>query len=320
VAVPASGRTLVRSARRRPRAAPKPGAESGLHTGRLLAPLFLTSKDFPMIRNSLILVASFGLLAGCAGSNASTQSPDAGNVKYDVGQPGTAGSDAATPDANDGGAAPAAAPKGRDSTTTKPVGVTPKAVKKIASSKPPKPEPAPTDPKAKPIRKGRTPDPTGMLAEAFTIEAAATKLPDLSTLLPTALFIARGIDASATTPLAGAPATVKAPIALRFTGSLNVTAANEYQLCTNSSDGSQLLIEDTLVVDNDGVNAEAKQVCELVNLEPGEYKLEVRSFHVTGPVLISASWAVGKDGTPAAIPVGNLFKPADADARVKAKK
>lgn len=296
-----------------------PCAESGLNTGRLLAPLFLTSKDFPMIRNSLILVASFGLLAGCAGSNASTQSPDAGNVKYDVGQPGTAGSGASTPDANDGGSAPTA-PKGRDSTTTKPVGVTPKAVKKIASSKPPKPEPAPTDPKAKPVRTGRTPDPTGVLAEAFTIEAAATKVPDLSTLLPTALFIARGIDATAATPLAGAPATVKAPIALRFTGSLNVTAANEYQLCTNSSDGSQLLIEDTLVVDNDGVRAEAKQVCELVNLEPGEYKFEVRSFHVSGPVLISASWAVGKDGTPAAIPVANLFKPEGADARVKAKK
>lgn len=297
-----------------------PCAESGLNTGRLLAPLFLTSKDFPMIRNSLILVASFGLLAGCASSNASTQSPDAGNVKYDVGQPGTAGSGATTPDAPaDGGSAPHTA-KGRDSTTTKAVGVTPKAVKKIASSKPPKPEPAPVDPKAKPIRKGRVIDPSGVLAEAFTIDAAATKVPDMSTLTPTALFIASTIDGSAATPLAGAPASVKAPIALRFTGSLNVTTAAEYLMCTNSSDGSQLLIEDTIVVDNDGVHATAAQVCELVNLEPGEYKLEVRSFHVTGPVLITASWAVGKDGTPVAIPAGNLFKPDGADARVKAKK
>lgn len=299
-----------------------PCAESGLYTGRLLAPLFLTSKDFPMIRNSLILVASFGLLVGCAGSNSSTQSPDAGNVKYDVGQPGTAGSGATTPsDGSDGGNAPNVA-KGRDSTTVKPVGVTPKAVKKIASSKPPKTEPKPVDP-AKPQRKGRVVLPTtpnGVLAEAFTIEAAATKIPDLSGLTPAALFIAPTIDGTAATPLAGAPASVKAPVALRFTGSLNVTVEEEYRLCTTSSDGSQLLIEDTLVVDNDGVHATAAEVCELVNLEPGEYKLEVRSFHVTGPVLITASWAAGKDGTPAAIPTANLFKPEGADARVKARK
>lgn len=277
-----------------------------------------------MLRNSLILVASFGLLVGCAGSNASTQSPDAGNVKYDVGQPGTAGSDATNPpaDASDGGSA-ASAPKGRDSTTVKPVGVTPKAVKKIASSKPPKTEPAPVDPKTKPKRVGRVTlpvSPNGVLAEAFAIEAAAAKIPDLSTLTPAALFIAPTIDATAATPLAGAPASVKAPIALRFTGSLNVTAADEYRLCTTSSDGSQLLIEDTLVVDNDGVHATAAEVCELVSLEPGEYKFEVRSFHVTGPVLITASWAAGKDGTPAAIPTANLFKPENADARVKARK
>ena len=270
-----------------------------------------------MIRNSLILVASFGLLAGCAGSNSSTQSPDAGNVKYDVGQPGSAGS-GANPDApvaDDGGTVA----KGRDSTTTKSVGVTPKAVKKIAATKPPKPEEPAADPKTKPIRKGRV-DPYGLLAEAFTIEASATKLPDFSALTPATLFIATALESNAGTPLAGAPATVKAPIALRFTGSLNVTAANEYKLCTTSSDGSQLMIEDTLVVDNDGVRAEAKEVCELVNLEPGEYKIEVRSFHVSGPVQITASWAAGKDGTPAAIPGRNLFKPEGADDRVKAKK
>jgi hypothetical protein len=274
-----------------------------------------------MIRNSLILVASFGLLVGCAGSNSSTQSPDAGNVKYDVGQPGTTGSGATTPPATDGGTAPHVA-KGHDSTTTKAAGVGPKPVKKIASAKPPKTEPAPVDPKTKPIRKGRVvlpPSPNGVLAEAFTIEAAATKLPDLSTLTPAALFIAPTIDASAAAPLTGAPASVKAPVALRFTGSLNVTVADEYRLCTKSSDGSQLLIEDTLVVDNDGIHAEPVEVCEPVNLEPGEYKLEIRSFHVSGPVQISVTWA-GKDGTPAAIPTANLYKPEGADARVKAKK
>ena len=276
-----------------------------------------------MIRNSLILVASSGRLAGCAGSSASTQSPDAGNVKYDVGQPGGAGAGATNPDAPvsgdaDGGSAPKV-PKGRDSTTTKSVGVTPKAVKKIASAKPPKPEEPAADPKKKPTRKRRV-DPMGLLAEAFTIEATTTKLPDFAALTASALFIAPMIDGATTKPIAGAPSTLKAPVALRFTGSLNVTAADEYRLCTTSSDGSQLMIEDTLVVDNDGVHAEAVEVCELVNLEPGEYKIEVRSFHVTGPVVITASWATGATGVPSAIPARNFYKPEGADDRVKAKK
>ncbi len=276
-----------------------------------------------MIRNSLSLVASFGLLAGCATSSAnnSPQNPDAGKVDYDVGSSPSSGSGGSTTPSTDP-STPATSGKGRDSTGTKAVGYKPKAVKKIAATKPPKAEEptTPTDPKAKPIRKGRV-DPNGLLAESFAIDATATKLPDFSTLAGvTGVFIAPTLDATATAPLAGAPTSLKAPVALRFTGSLNVTVGEEYKLCTTSTDGSQLLIEDTLVVDNDGVHATAAEVCELVNLEPGEYKFEVRSFHVTGPVLIQATWAVGKDGTPAAIPAKSLFKPADADARVKAKK
>jgi hypothetical protein len=272
-----------------------------------------------MIRNSLILVASFGLLAGCATSSANStpQNPDAGKVDYDVGGASGGGS-GSTPPASDGGAAPSTS-KGRDSTGTKAVGYKPKAVKKIAAAKPPKTE-EPVDPKAKPTRTGRV-IPNGLLAESFTIDATVTKLPDFTTFTAAnSLFIAPSLDATSTSPLTGAPAALKAPVALRFTGSLNVVTGEEYKLCTRSTDGSQLLIEDTLVVDNDGVHAEAVEVCELVNLEPGEYKFEVRSFHVTGPVLIQASWAVGKEGTPASIPTKSLFKPEGADARVKAKK
>ena len=276
-----------------------------------------------MIRNTLILVASFGLMAGCATSSATStpQNPDAGKVNYDVGTApngGTGAGSGGTEPATDGGAAPQPA-KGRDSTSTKSVGLKPKVVKKIASAKPPKPEEPPADPKAKPSRKGRV-DVNGLLAEAFTIDATTLKVPDLTTFAgPSSIFIASTVDATGGAPLAGAPATVAAPTALRFTGTINIIAGDEYKLCTKSSDGSQLLIEDTLVVDNDGVHAEPAEVCELVNLEPGEYKIEIRSFH-TKSVLVQASWAVGKDGTPAAIPTRSFFRPADADARVKAKK
>jgi len=273
-----------------------------------------------MIRNSLILVASFGLLAGCASSSANNpppQDPDAGKVSYDAGGQPNSGGTAGQTDPADGTVADA--PKGRDSTSTKSGGFKPRAVKKIAASKPAKPEPV-TDPKTPPTRKPRV-DPNGLLAEAFTIPAATDKLPaDFAALKMTNIFIAPTVNASTSGPLAGAPATLKAPTALRFTGSLNVTAANEYLLCTKSSDGSQLLIEENLVVDNDGMHAEPAEKCELVALEPGEYKLEIRSFHVTGSIMVQASWAVGKDGTPAPLPKTSLFKPDGADDRVKAKK
>lgn len=272
-----------------------------------------------MLRTSAILVASFGLLAGCATSSANssnTNPPDAGKVNYDVGQPSD-GSDAGPADPGD---ADKPAIQGRDSTTTKGAGVTPKVAKRVATTKPPKPE-EPAETKPAPKRKGRV-DVNGLLGEVFVVPATVDKLPDFAGLgAPKALFIANTLDSSTTAPLAGLPKGTAAPVALRFTGSLNVLTAAEYQLCLNSVDGSQLIVEDTPIVDNDGLKKDGPaQVCELVSLEPGEYKIEVRSFHVTGPVVVQLLWAEGKDGTPAAVPMRSLYKPEGADARVKAGK
>lgn len=275
-----------------------------------------------MFRTSATLIASFALLAACAtaSSNSSNSNPptDAGKVTYDVGgQPNAGGS-------NDGGAAGdggsdagGTAVKARDTTLTRGAGVGPKVVKRVPTTKPPKPEP--TEP-AKP-KKGRFVTPNGLLGEAFSL-AGADKLPDFTTVgAPKAVFIAPTLDSSATAPLAGLPAGVATPVALRFTGSLNVTEAAEYNLCTSSQDGSQILLENTVVVDNDGVKKDGPaELCELVALDPGEYAIEVRTFHVTGPIIVRLAWAKGKDGTPEAISTRNLFKPADADARVKAGK
>lgn len=265
-----------------------------------------------MIRTPLILVASFGLLAGCATSSANStpsSNPDAGNVKYDVGQP-SSGSGGTNTGTTDGGTKPAGpATKGVDSTSTHAPGIGPKIVKKIAATKPPKTT-EPEDPKKPPPkRKGRV-DPNGLLGEAFAIDAGTTKVPDF-TGTPK-LFLVTNLE----------PATriadLKAPVAMRFTGSLNVTAAAEYKLCTTSSDGSKLMIEGTVVVDNDGVHATAAEKCEVVSLDPGEYAVEIHSFHVSATPSIVVSWANTKDGTPAPIAKANFFKPDGADDKVKA--
>lgn len=277
-----------------------------------------------MLRTSVTLFAAFGLLAACASSSANqpnSNNPDAGKVDYDVGAPSGGdggGADGDGDAAGGGGGGSSSTVKGRDSTTTRGNTAGPKVVKRIAAAKPPKPE-EPAEPAKKPPRKGRV-DPNGLLAESFAIPAATDKLPDFEGLSPTKLFIATQLVSAETSPLPGLPAGTKAPVAFRFTGSLNVTEAAEYKLCTTSVDGSQLLLESTVVVDNDGVKQSASELCELVALDPGEYSLEVRSFHVTGPLIVNLTWAKGKDGTPEAIPTRALYKPEGADDRVKANK
>jgi len=270
-----------------------------------------------MIRTPLILVASFGLLAGCATSSANTQpnNPDAGKVNYDVGQP-SSGSGGASDggSAGNGSGTSATPPKGVDATSTQTAPTGPKTVKKIASAKPPKKD-EPVDPKKPPPkRKGRV-DPNGLLGESYAIDAGSTTIPELgATSTPASLFIAPNLEAGRL------PTTLKAPVQLRFTGSLNVTEAHEYKFCTKSSDGSKLMIEGTVVVSNDGVHKDAVEVCEVVQLEPGEYGVEIQSFHVSGAIDLTVGWATSKDGTAAPIPKANFFKPDGADDRVKAKK
>jgi hypothetical protein len=268
-----------------------------------------------MIRTPLILVASFGLLVGCATSSANTppNNPDAGKVNYDVGKPssGSGGGGTDNTGTNDGGTA--TPPKGVDATSTHTPGIGPKVVKKIAAAKPPKAE-EPVDPKKPPPkRKGRV-DPNGLLGESFTIDAKTDRLPDFAAIgAAKSLFIVPNLEQATRLP-----ATLKGPVALRYTGSLNITAAAEYKLCTTSSDGSKLMIEGTVVVANDAIHKEAAEMCEVVNLEPGEYAVEIQSFHVSGPIVLAVTWATSKDGTPAPIPKGNFYKPEGADDKVKA--
>lgn len=270
-----------------------------------------------MIRTPLILVASIGLLAGCATSSANNppSNPDAGNVKYDVGQPSSGSGGSSDGNTSSGTGTKTSTAKGVDSTSTstRTGSGPPKAVKKISASKPPKTE-EPVDPaKPPPKRKGRV-ELNGLLGETFAVEASATSLPDFSAGTPLTAFIADSLEAGRY------PATAKAPIALRFSGSLNVTAAAEYKFCTDSSDGSAFFLEGTLLVKNDGIHKEPVEVCEVVALEPGEYGVEIQSFHVSGAVALTVSWATSKDGTPSPIPKTAWYKPEGADDKVKASK
>lgn len=225
-------------------------------------------------------------LAGCAKKTEETQNPD------------SVAGDGSTDSTADGASKPS---KARGATTTRGGARTAQA-RKMTAKKPAraaivKPDPA---------------GPNGLFATAFSF--AGDSLPeDFSKLgSPIETFEVPNLDVDeadiSAGPFPGSKA-LKDSYALQFKGSINVIEEAEYELCLHSDDGSQLLLEGTLLVDNNGVHAAAVEACELVYLAAGEYVLEVRYFQTTGPTMaMHMAWAIN-GGEKVIVPTEVLFKP-----------
>lgn len=68
----------------------------------------------------------------------------------------------------------------------------------------------------------------------------------------------------------------------RFTGFLNITSAGIYQFRTSSNDGSMLTIDDSLLVDNDGIHDFATYISPIHLLTAGAHKVQVTFFDYFG--------------------------------------
>lgn len=148
----------------------------------------------------------------------------------------------------------------------------------------------------------------GLIGEVFVAGTDLDAMPDFSSLGdPVGLVSAGPLDVPAGRFEQGFGGS-STNFAIRYTGSLNVVEEAEYELCVNSDDGSRVYLEDTLVVDNDHAD-EAREGCELVYLESGEYMLRVEYFQGTSPeVALTLSWS--KDGgEKAVVPAEVLFRP-----------
>ncbi len=244
-----------------------------------------------MTRTYLSMATVFVLaLAGCAKNQTdTTQNPDSTGGTVDGTNSGD-GDTASTPS------------RARKSTAPRGAGRHTKA-RKVTTQKPPR---APVD---------NVPDeeagPNGLMAEAFALESV-NEMPDFSALTSaTASFQVLNLDVDEADASEGFPglSNLAQNYAMRFSGSLNITEEAEYELCLHSDDGSQLLLEDTLVVDNDGVHEAPVEACELVYLAPGEYRIEIRYFQAQGPLLaMHFAWAIN-GGDKVIVPQEVLFKP-----------
>ena len=82
----------------------------------------------------------------------------------------------------------------------------------------------------------------------------------------------------------------KNSMALRFQGMLNVPRVGDYTFWTYSDDGSQLFIDDKLVVDNDGIHA-ADEHEGKARLAAGDHRIRVAYFDGGGERELKVSWA-----------------------------
>lgn len=161
----------------------------------------------------------------------------------------------------------------------------------------------------------RTTATNGLLANVYRIAQPVTELPAADTLgEPFATFGVDNLDIPSGEfkgSFIGKDADVKEWFAVHFRGSLNVTEAGTYNLCLNAGDGALLFIDQTPIVDNDGVH-DTQEKCESLAIEPGEYQLDVMWFQAAaGELGLQLTWA--KDGgAKVAIPKENLFPPEDA--------
>jgi hypothetical protein len=244
-----------------------------------------------MIRTYLTAAPLFAmallLVPGCGKKNEETQNPDgAGDGVVD-----------GTTDQGDTAETPS---KARGSTATRGAGrPTAARTKTVKSEKPPR---APSKPTSI----------NGMNVEAWAIDAGATALPDFNAFgvaeQKTTVESVNVGDRDAAEGFPGLKFTSN--FAARLSGSINITTEAEYELCLNSDDGSQLMLEGTLVVDNDGAKDEATEACAPVYLSPGEYVLTIHYFQGDG-ARMALQFAWSQDGgEKQLVPTEVLFKPA----------
>jgi len=113
-------------------------------------------------------------------------------------------------------------------------------------------------------------------------EGTLNTLPDFSSLTPVRTGIAQQIDLTAqhTTTNFG----------FQFTGYIKIATAGIYTFYLSSDDGSRLWIDDSLIVNNDGVHL-SKEVSGSVGLAMGYHRIRVGYFQQTSSSSLVASYS-----------------------------
>jgi hypothetical protein len=98
--------------------------------------------------------------------------------------------------------------------------------------------------------------------------------------------------------------------AMNFSGYINVPSDGQYTFYTTSDDGSNLYIDNVLVVNNDGLHGSTEK-SGTVGLKAGKHAISVGFFEQTGSQVLSVSYA-GPGITKQAVPSSSLYRVSSA--------
>ncbi|MBX3190732.1 MAG: hypothetical protein KF819_27285 [Labilithrix sp.] len=133
-----------------------------------------------------------------------------------------------------------------------------------------------------------TPDPAGWKGTFFVIPPATQKLPAMETLAAKGVLFAKDLNVGAKTMTGGFPgidATKNEDFAIRWEAPLIVDNPGIYDFRIVSDDGAKVLIDNTLIVDNDGQHGPTEKSGP-VNLIKGAHVITVDYFQATGQVAL----------------------------------
>jgi hypothetical protein len=138
----------------------------------------------------------------------------------------------------------------------------------------------------------------GLTVDAYEHDGSWRALPDFAGLTPVRSGVARHIDL--------APAPRHDDVGLRFRGYLRVPRTGVYGFHLTSDDGSRLLVDDSVVVNHDGVHG-ASERTGWIALAAGFHAIEVQFFQDRGGVALDLKLE-GPGLSPREIPPGWLYR------------
>jgi predicted esterase len=120
-------------------------------------------------------------------------------------------------------------------------------------------------------------------------------LPDYDTLTPAGAGLINNVSLS--------PATRTTYFSFSFRGNIRISQAGTYTFYTNSDDGSKLYINNTLVVNNDGLHGATQKSGAYTFGQAGVYPFRVDYYQQGGAYTLTASWQASALNIPmSAIP------------------
>ena len=115
--------------------------------------------------------------------------------------------------------------------------------------------------------------------EIFLLPEGTSKLPDFDTLKPAGTIYTKAINVAPQTWDAGFPGVTDRFewFGIVYRGNFRIKTPGAYQFHLLSDDGSKLFIDDSLIINNDGMHAPST-VIKNIELDDSEHKIEVQYF------------------------------------------